>query len=460
MKKDAYHIACLGCFVLSVFNLGSCKKFVTVPPPTDQLVAATVFSDDATATAAITGIYSNMMSSNGFASMYLTVYGGLLSDELTLYSTSSIKQEFYKNQLSAVNGDLAYYFWSQPYQYIYAANAVLEGLQHSTTLSEKVKLQLNGEARFIRAFCYFYLTNLFGDVPYLTTTDYQANNITLRSSQDSVYQALIEDLKMSKGELPGDFNISNGERTRPNRWAAAALLARVYLYNQEWHNAELESDSILAQTALFSLSSDLSMVFLKNSTESIWQLMPVSPGYNTWEGNYLILLAMPRSVALSSAFMNVFEDGDLRRITWTDSLVVSGTTYYYPFKYRVKTSAEVTEYQTVFRLAEQYLIRSEARAHQNDLSGAQSDLNIIRSRAGLNDTHASTGAEIQNAILQERRVELFQEWGQRWFDLKRTGTALSALQPIKTTIESKDLLFPIPSTQLRNDPFITQNAGY
>ena len=111
-------------------------------------------------------------------------------------------------------------------------------------------------------------------------------------------------------------------------------------------------------------------------------------------------------------------------------------------------------------LGEQYLIRAEARAQQDNVSGAQEDLNIIRNRAGLLKTTSSDKVSILLAIEQERSKELFAEWGHRWFDLKRTRRTNVILGAIKSSWKSTDLVYPIPLVEITNNPFLTQNPGY
>ncbi|MCK7557718.1 RagB/SusD family nutrient uptake outer membrane protein [Chitinophaga sedimenti] len=103
----------------------------------------------------------------------------------------------------------------------------------------------------------------------------------------------------------------------------------------------------------------------------------------------------------------------------------TSTTYYYPFKYKTRTSTSPIEYSTLLRLAEIYLIRAEANTQLGDLDAGTKDLNLIRKRAGLNgiETLLSpiTEKNLTVAILHERQVELFGELGHRWIDLKRTN---------------------------------------
>lgn len=449
--------------LMLVFNLSACKKFVEVDPPITQLESSTVFTSDQTAIAAITGIYSNMMqTSDGFGSGgsgSITVTSALYADELEYINISSDIRQFYSSAVDPNNAHLAS-MWGALYKTIYSANAAIEGLTDATGVSNAVRGQLMGEARFIRAFSSFYLANLFGDVPVITVTDYRTNAAQSRLPVQQVYQQVIADLKEAVNQLPADYTHANNERTRPNKWAAAALLARVYLYAGDWVRAEAEATSVIEHSALYNLESDLNNSFLANATEAIWQLAPVLPNYNTFEGDLFILNDAPSFVALSNHQLEAFETGDARRSSWIDSIVVSGTAHYFPFKYKVKIGPPVTEYSMVLRLAEQYLIRAEARAQQNNVAGAQSDLNVIRSRAGLGNTPADDQATLLEATMRERRAELFTEWGHRWFDLKRANQAESVLSALKPDWRPASLLYPIPQSEILANAALSQNSGY
>ncbi len=145
---------------------------------------------------------------------------------------------------------------------IYQANFVLEGVASSNTLSSTTKNQLTGEAKFVRAFCYFYLINLFSDVPLLTTTAWETNSVMPRTSKSKVYEQIITDLKEAKDLLAEDYGVSNNERIRPNKSTAAALLARVYLYTGNYADAEQQSSFVINNTSLYSLT-DVKDVFLQ-----------------------------------------------------------------------------------------------------------------------------------------------------------------------------------------------------
>lgn len=458
----AYKKTCSIIIILFIISLGAgCKKMIQIPAPEDQIIEPEVFSDDATATSAIDGIYSQAMSTNLlFLNGALSIFPGLSADEI--YNTSPSSQlDPFTNDAIPVNETTTLWnrLWKWGYTTIYQANACLEGLHNSTGLSITTRNQLTGETLFMRALCYFYLTNLFGNVPLITTTNYKINEHMQRTPSDSVYKQIISDLLDAQNLLNPDYP-SDGP-IRPNKWAAAALLARVYLYQGNWSMAESETSEVI-NSGEYNLVSDVNQVFLANSPEAILQFIPVNQGFNTAEGFAFIPFSVSYkpTYAITSYLLNSFEPGDMRKTDWLKSQIVNGQTYYFPYKYKVRFSFSVTEYNMVLRLAEQYLIRAEARAEQNDLSGALADLDVIRNRAGLPDDTANDKTSILSAIMHERQVELFCEWGNRWFDLKRTGEINDVLSKEKANWTPTAALYPIPLTEIKRNPFLTQNPGY
>ena len=457
MKTTSTTFFRLGFFLLSVLGVFSCKKFVGVPLPVNQLNAEDVFTDDKTATAAIVGIYSNMEFSLP-VSTFLTLLPGLSADELTYTSGDEGYLDLATNTYLPGNPYTAG-VWSI-YSTIYEANVCIQGIQKSTGLTPDTKNQLLGEALFSRAFCYFYLVNLFGDVPLVTSTDYRINDTLSRSASALVYQQIVTDLLAAQNLMSSDY--PTAQRVRPNSWTATALLARVYLYSGRWTDAESQASSII-NSGLYNLSG-LDSVFLNSSSETIWQLMPVNPSFNTQEAPLFIPgdPSLVPTFPLTNNLIADFEPGDNRLSAWTGNSSIGGQLFYYPAKYKNTGGSPVTEYHIVFRLAEQYLIRAEASMEQNNISEAVGDLNVIRSRAGLTGLPAALTPDAATAaIRQERRVELFAEFGHRWLDLKRTSSVdavIGALKPATWTPAAA--LWPIPQSQISANPFLKQNKGY
>lgn len=438
--------------------LAGCDDFLDTKDPTGQISHENVFEDEITATAAVTTLYAKLrdevlVTGNTSGLGFLM---GLYADELDYYGMPGEPLEtFYKHQV--ITSDvLVSNLWNSSYNLIYLTNAAIEGLEASQNLSESTKNQLIGEAKFIRGLTHFYLTNLFGDIPYITTTNYDHNRQVSKLAVHDVYDNLISDLESAKALL-GE-NYIGAERIRANKFAVSAFLARVYLYRGEWAKAESESSMVINYTVLYNLPS-IESEFLKSSPAAILQLKTKMEGYIPNEAMTLYFASGPPPfTALNENILTVMEDGDLRRTHWIGE-VTDGTNYwYYSNKYKQTPGAE---YSVVLRLAEQHLIRAEARAEQNDFNGAREDLNIIRNRAGLPDTSAQTQEELLEAVLQERRIELMIEHGHRWFDLRRFTRADAVLAPLKPGWRPTNILLPIPETELLMNPNLNpQNNGY
>lgn len=456
-------------FILLTFSiiliLYSCKKMLVVDPPRNQLVTSIVFSDSTNANSALLGIYisiMNLSTSFNIANGGVTAYTGLSSDEL--YPTGGLPEEdeFYTNNISVNPGNyINATFWQAAYQFIYQANACIEGLGSAHSLSVSLKNKLIAEAKFMRAYLYFNLINLFGDVPYVTSTDFHHNATLPRTSTTTIYTQIIEDLKSAESMLPEAG--ASSLRIRPNKIAATALLARIFLYLNKYNESE-QAASVVINSSFYALEPSLNNVFLPKSKETIWQMMPVQPGYNTPEGQLFIPTPAGRPrYGVTGYLLNDFDTGDMRKLSWLKSKTVSSILYTYPFKYKLRFdgSATPSEYYVVLRLAEQYLIRAEARAKLNNLDGARMDLNMIRSRAGLANFAGNSQAEILAAIDHEKRIEFFCEEGHRWFDLIRHDKANLILSVIKApNWQATDQLYPVPFAELQYNPFLVQNPGY
>jgi len=444
----------------------SCKKLIDVPAPINEVVTSQVFADSSDATSAVLGIYINMTGNYGnilLCNGGTTIYTGLSGDELTYSASSNLIKEFANDAVSPTDNTYNLNFlWRDGFQYVYQANACIQGLSSSKGISVTTKNQLLGEAYFVRAFLYFNLYNLYGNVPLATTISYNSNSTLPRATATEIYNQIQSDLSMAQNLLP--VNYATGGHLRPNKYTATALLAKVYLYNKQWAKVDSASSAII-NSNIYSLESNLNNVFNDGSNEAIWQILSVIPYQDTDEGNFLVPSSagvIPKYI-ISSSLLNAFENGDQRYSNWLNVNVVNGVSYYYPYKY-IGGISGAQDYM-IFRLAEQYLIRAEAEAEGagSGINGAISDLNVIRNRAGLPNYEGATDeSSVLNAIMHERRIELFCEWGNRWFDLKRTGTINTTLSAEKSIWPSDGhaALYPIPLTQLQADPFLVQNPGY
>ncbi|WP_433811355.1 RagB/SusD family nutrient uptake outer membrane protein [Flavobacterium johnsoniae] len=440
-----------------------CSNFTDVDLPSSQLTSDAVFENKATADAAMVDIYSKIRD-KGLLTGYPTGLSrqlGLYTDELQYYGGSGTAQDnFYQNSLLATGPEISE-LWNSSYNQIYAANSVIKGVSGSVSLSASDSEQLTGEALFVRAMIHFYLVNAFGAVPFVTETDYKKNSTLYKTPENAAYKLIKADMEKAVKLLP--INYAGNDRVRPNRAAAQAMLARICLYMELWEEAANYASAVINQKELYTWPVPLNVVFLKDSRSTIWQLMPVTAGRNTYEGNSNIFTqGPPPSAAISSELLNAFSSKDQRKTQWVKAVSTGGTTWYHPYKYKQQSStAASAEYSIVLRVSEQYLIRAEARAHYGDLIGAKEDVNKIRNQAGLDDTDALTSSEIIDAVLAERRLELFTEHGHRFFDLKRTGKLNAVLSPVKPQWKNTNRQLPLPESELLLNPNLNpQNEGY
>jgi len=493
-------------FIILGMLVSGCNKLIEVEPPITSLVTTSVFQSDPTAIAAMNSVFTRMSGEQLLEN--LSIHGSLCSDELTLFATGDVQLgAYYQNSLLSASGQQLPDYWVRAYNAIFEINAVIEGINQSSKLSGKVKQQLLGEAKFARAFYYFYLVNLYGDVPLVTGTDPKVNATLQRNPKTEVYKLLISDLQEAKALLSEQFvSASNGfqgttlNRIRPTNSAAAALLSRVYLYNGQFAEAEKEATAVINKSAIFRLVP-LNNVYLNNSQEAIWQLQPLGNSNNingtTIEAKTFVLIstngptantgAEYHPVILSNHLISAFESGDDRANKWINSVTAGTTKYYYANKYKVGngqgSAVDYTESPTPLRLAEVFLVRAEALARQGKKAEAVADVNTLRSRARAAATPSEpnplpalaesiSDANLLLAIEHERQVELFTEWGHRWFDLKRTpgfnNSSKSRADEIMPAVmatrngtwNSNAQLFPIPQSEISADYKLIQNPGY
>ncbi|HWK58468.1 MAG TPA: RagB/SusD family nutrient uptake outer membrane protein [Parapedobacter sp.] len=439
--------------------LCSCEKYLDIDVPHDQLVPATVFSDEALADGAIAGIYQEMMfdRATNFANGGTNSVTALMdvASGALVFNHGSAEVEAFEARNWLPANSMVYVLWSSTYKAVFRANEVLEGLTvNKESLTSALAARLRGEALFVRAFCHAQLVPLFGGVPLVITTDYRITSRLPRTTPEEIYNQLEKDLREAMEILPADYSHAFGERMRPNRWAAALLLARIYLYQQRWKEAAHVSSTILAHNDLYELvpSTD---VYLKDNKEAIWQLLVLENSRATHEGLEGLpnpVLNTPPRFSYSATAMEAFDSDDQRTLNWVGSYTMPDGEQVYNFinKYKIRSNpvnVPPNEASMVMRLTEAYLIRAEARIRMDDGVGALADINTVRMKHGgltpLNELNADV---LMDVIERERLIEFTYEWGHRWSDLKRWGR--------------NEALLPIPYRELEANPFLVQNIGY
>lgn len=315
--------------MLLLVTVTGCKKFLDIPLPIDSIAADGAYVSDNSISAVVTGILYNMSNSSAFGlsnnSDAIGFRTALYTDELqNLRATDVTNIAFYTNNI--LSGSVAQ--WGPLYKQVYNCNIAIEGIRETKALLAN-RNQWLGEELFCRAFLYFHLVGLFGDVPLTTSSDYVYNNTLARSPKADVYAQMIADLKEAETLLIPNF--LNGfssvttDRGRPNQYAAAALLARVYLYTGDYTNAEAQATLVINNTTAFQMVTPAT-AFLANSRETIFALAPTASNavrdYGLYNNGVAATVTTPTvlvsfvTASLSQSLLNLFEPGDARYTNW------------------------------------------------------------------------------------------------------------------------------------------------
>jgi len=460
-----------GGLLIALGAFTSCKKLIAIPPsPPTNITRDQVFADSATAMTAVAGVYSFTPGGGGipYQDGNFTFSTSLSAHEIVNTSGSyGDYGQFYNYNVTPLNEEING-LWTAPYTEIYQVNDILENIKDNSHLSASFIKQITGEMEVVRAFCYFNLTNLFGNVPLVTTTDYATNATSPRVPVAEIYKQIEADLNDAVKKLPSTYPSNSPGHVRVNLYTAIALQSKVHLYQGNWQAAYAEADSVI-NSGNFSLLTDLNSVFLDGSNEAVWQV-PVENAYQgTMEaGNFLPYdsSSLP-SYVITDSLINQFEAGDLRMADWMGVNVVNGKNVYFPTKYKDRSpTTPATDYM-LLRYADIYLIHAESAAQLNNLATAMADVNTIRARAGLGASKANAASQsaVLAAVRKERRTEMFTEFGGRWFDLNRTAgdtkyPANGQVAAVLPGYQSFDALYPVPQAQLQLNHNLTQNPGY
>ncbi|WP_412468742.1 RagB/SusD family nutrient uptake outer membrane protein [Pedobacter sp. KLB.chiD] len=448
------------CLILLCTICLSCEKLIEVELPNNQIISSQVFQDTQTADAALANLYAGLRDTAPLAGTANST-GALLgtyTDDLDSFSpVANSVYDIFQNQQLDTNIILQSY-WASTYQLIYRANAIIEGIETSIAIPQNDKNRIKGEALLIRSILHFYLHQIYGDIPYVTITDYQINKSLSKTAETDVLPKIENDLNQSVALLADAYR--NSERIYLNKKVAELMLAKIYLLQNRNADAESVLKNIV-QSPLYQFENDINKVFLKTGGHILWQLKPANSGDPTKEAlTYYFSGAAPSGYALSQNLLNIFAATDLRKINWMASVTVGSNTWYRANKYKNRTNNN-TEYSIVFRLEEVYLLLAETLVKQNKLVEALPYVNATRSRAGLTTLiNVNSQSTLLNEILLESRKEFFTEMGHRFLDLKRYGR-LSDLTSAKPNWKTYHNRWPLPQKELLlNSNLNPQNPGY
>lgn len=438
-----------------VVSLSSCDSILE-PQPRLDISSEQAITDKRGAEAALLGAYSELQSNSYYGFEY-PAQAYLSADEVDWSGSFNFYQQFDLNAIPAENSTIKS-VWSQIYRVINVSNNLIDKVPaiQDRNLTEVQRQKILGEAYFLRALAYFDLGRAWGGVPLVLqpTTDKDSGKGTKRASREQTYAQVLADLEQAETLLP-PLTV----RSRASKEAVWALKARLYLYQQNWEKAE-EFATLVLNSGKSRLVQPYSAFYTgKLTEESILELVYDNADRNAHANYWLTSSRGGRyewkpSASITQDLRNPAIGGS--RSALIGSQVNNGSETVYGQKYTKVATGEDGAF--ILRIAEQYLIRAEARLKRNNLVGGLADLNEVRKRAEL---QPYVTADVQAALLaveQERKVELAFE-GHRWFDLIRTGRAEAVLG----ISDQNKFLFPIPNSEILADPDLgpeDQNPGY
>lgn len=457
MKTYTFIFTALAILLLKVCL--SCEKMLEVDVPENQIPTEAVFETVQTANAALAELYAGLWTSSPLSGNQTGRLMGSYTDDLNYYGTNSTTglYDIFQNQQIETNAAISTY-WASAYRLVYVSNAILEGTEKSSTISATEKQRIQGEALLVRSILFFYLQQIFGDIPYPTTTDYKVNQSLAKTASSEVLARLENDLGRSISMLSDTYRST--ERIIPNRKVAQLMLAKIYMLQSRWNNAEPLLKNI-SQSSIYHFENDLTKVFTKTGSHILWQLKPKNSGDATQEViAYYFTGVAPSNYALSQNLMNSFSTADQRKNQWTATVIVGQNSWYRPAKYKALTN-NTSEYSVIFRLEEVYLLLAETLAQQDKLAESLPYVNATRQRATLSALNMPMSKQtLLHEILMENRKEFFTEMGHRFLDLKRMNR-MDDLSAVKTNWKGYHKLWPLPQKELLLNPNLSpQNNGY
>ena len=472
--------------------ISSCKKEFLNQFPETTRVTETVYKTAADFNTAVIGTYSTLKHNGLYGLSNVTSallnMGEIISDNCDYgfpRGTSVVnvfELEDFNFSLSNINFSNA---WTGHYIGISRANTILNRITEAN-IDAASKTKYEAEAKFLRAYFYFNLVRLFGDVQLVTTEFSDPNegyNIP-RTEASKVYELIISDLTAAETNLP--TTISAIDAGRASKWAAKALLGKVYLTMKNYSGASTKLNEVITSGQFNVTANSYAAVFSNTTSFAANKDMILAVQYksgNIGQGSGIWNACLPWGASAANPAWGVssgtgdgymrptldletsYEAGDLRKAASMANSYLNGTTVVlerYPVKYK-QTGIQPNEADIdfpVLRYADVLLMHAEALTELGQTAAAIPFVNQVRTRAGLpNKLITLTQAETRLLIESERRSEFAFE-GQRWFDLVRTGRYMTVMNAKGYATKEFHKLFPIPQRETDLNKVLIQNPGY
>lgn len=491
----------------AVFALYSCNEFLEVPPQAN-ITESAIRSDPSAAEDLVTGVYNIMWQGNihGFPYLGVTSIASDNADKGSTPTDADATQGTLDELTMKGDNNFLNDIWTGYYQGVARANQALEFIPLSPA-DEATRNRMLGEVRFLRAYFYFKLIRLFGNIPLIQSVPEpeEANDPEFQAQApvQEVYNFILSDLQFATDNLPVKGETETGRATKG---AAMGMLAKVHLYQQNWQEAyDLTSAIINGEAGEYGLMENYELIWREVGENSIESLFEVQAGVNSACNAAIDVYSVsqgPRAGGArgwadlgwgfnvpSESLLNAYEEGDIRldatvifinpaplgTVLWDGYRVpsqdsVENARYNYK-AYHSRTAEEncgntgrLPKNLRILRYAEILLIHAEAAYALDDPESALTDINQLRVRANL--APLELGELTREAIWHERRVELGMEHD-RFFDLVRQekiqpGRAVDAFaEHGKTWVKNRHEVFPIPEQQIAlSGGILEQNEGY
>jgi starch-binding outer membrane protein, SusD/RagB family len=468
---------------LALISLCACQGILD-KDPLGTLDAGSFFQTANDAEQAINAAYQPLLFSSGNNNFYWA-FGQIASDEaatggdgsraglteLDVFTHTPRTEEFGS-------------FWALNYRGIAQCNLVLDKLP-AVQMDATQKARIEGEAYFLRAYYYFLLTQVFGDVVLYTKVTPPDELKVPKTARAEIYNQIVADCDAATERLP--LSHSSANVGRATRGAAYALAAKTYLYSKNWEKV-LEYVGKVKNLGIYGLMADYQDNFrenTQNNKESVWEIQ--HSNLELGVGNSLNQWWLSKKVVDGYGFAEVtqqyydsFDPSDPRRsftiasnnqdyfgVVYKNSF---SSTRFSPRKY-LQAASEVTQKADgdinygAIRYAEVLLWEAEAAAELGRPTDALAALEQVRARARAQAGNPATALppvtttvqqELIEAVRRERQFELGFEC-HRFFDLVRWGIAKDRLPEFQV---GKNEVFPIPQSEIDLNPQLRQNAGY
>ncbi len=506
MRKIKYIIITV-CFI---GFLNSCSDdFINVENK-EVLTEESFWQTEEHAMQALTAAYGAMQSATGskwafFEEMYTALaYRG---DDV-VNNTAEIYGRAVASFTNTTEDTGPFNVWRASYAGIGRANQILQQVPNMESLSEDTKKALVAEAKFLRAYYYFWLVTGFENVPLITTFSGDLENLfPSQVTADAVWAQIESDLSEAESDLPTSY-IADW-KGRATRGAAKALLGKVYLFQEKWADAETKLAEVTGMG--YSLLPNYADNFngnAENGSESVFEIQftgdrsngnderqvlnfQVSPyAFGGWELFYpseWLVEEMKTDLTAGGEISDrvyesiFFDDPNSEMYSRSDDAVISYATvqpnlnhpkYFKKYSFNQDTNFYNGTNISIIRYADVLLMYAEALNENNKTALATDQVNIVRQRGGAADLGVMTKDELRTQIRHhERPVELAMEYGIRWFDLYRWQRGATATESIKTTLEAhnkpgvsnfqdKHIVFPIPLQEININKNLNQNPGW